>query len=255
MLPTLTPLSVVLTTIWPSEYTMSLLFIFQVFPSVTATICPLERASTIHLIAIPLTLEGTSILPYVLPITLNVVIMKFAVILMTFTPTKSSSTMLLAHRILAFEHGAICPLLNSTAILLIILPLTFVPRTIFVVISAFSICFVIFPLAFVCVTISVVKLAMPIRSVLSPFAIEFRTIRPHLNTVTIALLPFPLAGVLYIEIQFHLWAVFTQINWTCHVNFLACCWTHCLEHAPYSFVLTLVHHVRARLVEHASPRA
>lgn len=68
------PCAVILTTVWPSEYSMTLFFIIEVLSLVPPSISPGEQATAMHLIAYPVSSEFSAICPLILAITMDVII-------------------------------------------------------------------------------------------------------------------------------------------------------------------------------------
>lgn len=108
-------------------------------------------------------------------------------------PVEHTMAVLRAHDVHAFILGFIRPGLNSSAVLLVVLPLPFVHGSIQVDVLAVSIGFVIFPLAHVDVTIGVDEASQTAGLSIEPLALVERAIDPELpafaESLLVALVP------------------------------------------------------------------
>merc|ERR1719265_1486650 len=135
MLFSVLPLTVVLPSIRPSEHSTTLLLVVQVATDIPAPILPSEGALTAHPVVPPLTTEDSAIIPSVRSVAVNLIVFELALIGRSFWPRELSSTVLLSSLVLAFELGAISPLLHGVAFLLVVLPLTHVAASVRMVVD------------------------------------------------------------------------------------------------------------------------
>ena len=76
--------------------------------------------------------------------------------------------MFLAGNVVALVDGAVHPLFFTAAVLEIIGPLSFIPRTIDMVVDSFSICLIIDPVTFIYVSVHVCKITESMSTIVLP---------------------------------------------------------------------------------------
>ena len=84
--------------------------------------------------------------------------------------------------------GAIWPLLNTVAMLLVLFPSTFVPTAVEVCVDSIAICFVICPLTLIHVAFRMNETAKSISHAILPESVVTGAIRPDLNAASVLLI-------------------------------------------------------------------
>ena len=120
------PLSFIDSTICPFVNAVSLFFAHYVLPWISSPISPIIRTFSVHLILVPVSLETPSVGPSIITVALYISIIPDTAIARTIMPLVCSLSMFLSHHIFSVVFWTVLPGFNSTAMLLIIKPLTII---------------------------------------------------------------------------------------------------------------------------------
>ena len=100
MLFSVLPFSVVFSSVWPSEYTLTLLFIIKIVALVLAAISPREHSLAVHFVVHPLTFVSASIRPGVNSNAMDVVVNELSCVCRSISPVEFSVSVFLSFFIL-----------------------------------------------------------------------------------------------------------------------------------------------------------
>ena len=95
-------------------------------------------------------------------------------------------TVLVPFNVISFVRGTIWPGLKTSAMLLVILPVTAVLCTVEIAVGSITISFIIFPVAIIDVSVSVGETSLTVGIIVGPVAFIFRTIGPDLDALALA---------------------------------------------------------------------
>jgi hypothetical protein len=71
---TVSPFSIILSSVWPCENSLALLLVIEILPCVHAPIVPSEYSVAMHFVVVPLAVELSAIRPSVNTLTLYVIV-------------------------------------------------------------------------------------------------------------------------------------------------------------------------------------
>lgn len=134
MLFAIAPFTLILTSIWPwkhSETIFSIIFILYLacikyLSNIFSPIAPRETSFPVHLIRFPLANISSSILPHIFPMPMNIIAFKWTVEAGSISPKEGSLSFLLSLDIFPFVFSSVWPNFYPLAMLLIIMPSSFI---------------------------------------------------------------------------------------------------------------------------------
>lgn len=155
MLRSITPFSLIRSTIRKHHQPTSFFLSIDVITSVDFPIWPMKDSLTMHDIGFPFTLIPALVRPFIYSGAFNFSEPKLSLVDLSILPIKDSPPVLNTILVLTLVVAPVGPMLSSFSILQIIIPTAPINRTIFVVVYAFTLFFIITPVAYICVAIKV----------------------------------------------------------------------------------------------------
>ena len=181
MLLSILPAPVVLSAVWPVEYSLTFFFVVHIVTHIDSAIRPGELTACLHLVVHPGAGVDSTVSPVVLAVALNVILLESSLVSGSICPCEEAFSLLLSFDILPLVLGTIRPSLNAIAVLLIVLPLALVLGSIEMAVNSVAMCFVVLPLTVVHISVSVNESSFAISFVVYPEALIHGTIWPNLS--------------------------------------------------------------------------
>ena len=155
-----------------------------------------------HFIIFPLSFIFAPVRPFVHPLPVNVIVLKFALEARAVCPVKQSlayhymrknSTVFLAFLVLTGVFSSVGPGFYAFALLFVIFPVAFELSPIGVLVNTIAMGLVGLPVALVDIAVGVDETAFAVGLVVPPVAFKVRPVLPDLNASAVTLAIFPLA--------------------------------------------------------------
>ena len=138
-----------------------------------------------HFVFVPFALVHFRVRPYVLSYARYLIMPKLSSIRAPISEGQTAISMLFTVLILTLVFRTIRPLLNTGAMLLVLIPLPHICSTVGMLVGSMSMGFVVEPLALIYVSICVDKCSLSVCLVTLPLSIIFRAILPYLLSVAV----------------------------------------------------------------------
>mmetsp|Transcript_924 Transcript_924/g.2626 ORF Transcript_924/g.2626 Transcript_924/m.2626 type:complete len:333 (+) Transcript_924:188-1186(+) len=189
------PKTFVLSAIWPSEDSESVLLVAEIVAAVVPPSWPRVNPETVDHRIFPLTLEATAVARKVDARTINDVLRPLAVVNRAIHPAITPTPFLLATSKKTLIPGTLYPLLNTVAVLEVAAPLARVRHVSIVIVNPEPTGNVALPLSNVYVAVAVSEASVACSNIVVPLAIVLGAIWPCLQAVAVSRTALPLTDV------------------------------------------------------------